>query len=477
MPARSSPALPDVLDDLRAELAKLPPRRQKAFVEGLRPDQREIVARALGRPRLEPHQLPPRGDWETWLLMAGRGAGKTQAAADWFDRHMQGPQCDPRIPGGHRAAIVAPTLGDAWEACVAGPSGLQPLNPDVVGVTTKGGTIVRWPNGAEAKLFGTHTRADVERLRAGGNRCAAWCEELAAWPRLDEAWEHLDLGLRIGPRPQRIASTTPKARKLIRKLVKARQVATTRARTADNPHLHPSVRERLYERYAGTRLGRQELEGLLLEDVEGALWGADTIDRFRWEGDWFENEDGLLVPMLPRLKRVGVGVDPPGGATEAGIVSAGLGEDGHAYVLGDVSLRAAPLGWGRAAVDEYHRREADRIVAETNYGGDMVVSNLATVDPRVPVKVVRATRGKTRRAEPVVNLYEQGRVHHVGLFPELEDEMTGWVDEPGQPSPNRLDALVWVLWWLMIGSPHKPGRTTGGQVAAARLPSGASSAR
>jgi phage terminase large subunit-like protein len=449
---------PDVLDQIRVELERLDPKVRERFIRAASPGERALLARALDRPRLLPHQRPPIGDWQVWLLLAGRGAGKTQACSTWFDDHMTGPPCDEGLPGGHRAAIVAPTLGDAWEACISGPSGLVALNPTIQTVTRKGGTFAVWPSGAEAKLFGTHTKGDVDRLRAGGNRCAAWCEELAAWPRLDEAWEHLDLGLRQGAAPKRIASTTPKARRLIHQLVKDRRVAVSRARTADNPHLHPDTRERLYERYAGTRLGLQELEGRLLEDVEGALWTADMIDRFRWAGDWAENEDGLLVPQLPPMVRIGVGVDPPGGATECGIIVAGLGADKRAYVLDDRSLRASPGRWGATVVEAYRAHDADRVIAETNYGGDMVVHTIETADPSVPVKVVRATRGKAVRAEPVVGMYEKGRVVHVGVWPELEEEQTGWIpDEPG-PSPNRMDALVWVLWWLLIGSPHKPAR-------------------
>lgn len=386
---------------------------------------------------------------------------------------MQGPPCDRRIPGGHRAAIVAPTMGDAWDACVAGPSGLQMLNPDVEGLTTRGTTIVRWPNGAEARLFGAHTKNDVDRLRAGGNRCAAWCEELASWPRLDEGWEHLDLGLRLGENPRRVASTTPKVRQVIKDLVArgkhGRDVALTRASTRDNPHLHEKVKIRLYDKYEGTRLGRQELDAELLEDVEGALWKLSYIEEDRWRGEWAELDTGLLVPVLPRLKRLGVAVDPPGGATECGIVAAGLGEDGRAYVLEDYSLQAAPAVWAKTAIDAYHVREADRLVAEVNYGGDLVTSNIEAVDPSVAIKIVHATRGKTRRAEPVVTKYQRHQVVHVGTFPAMEDEMTTWVDEPGAPSPNRLDALVWILWWLLIGNPPRQGSTHGKQIAEARF--------
>lgn len=386
---------------------------------------------------------------------------------------MLGPPCDKRLPGGHRAAIIAPTLGDAWEACVTGPSGLQALNPTVQGITTKGGTVVRWPNGAEAKLFGTQNLKDVDRLRAGGNRCAAWLEELAAWPRLDEAWENLDFGLRLGKHPQKVASTTPKVRARIKALLKeakdGRKVALSRAHTDDNPHLHPNVRAALMATYGGTRLGRQELGGELLEDVEGAIWKLHEIEEDRWRGEWGELESGLLVPKIPRLKKVCVGVDPPGGATECGITVQGLGEDLRAYVLADLSLEAGPAKWAKKAVNGYEDHAADRIIAEKNFGGDMVKHTIHTADPDVPVTVIHAHRGKTLRAEPILAFYQQHRVVHVGTFLEMEEEQTTWVDEPGVPSPNRMDALVHGLTWLLVGNPIKRATGHARQIAAARI--------
>lgn len=386
-----------------------------------------------------PHQVPPSGDWDLWLLLAGRGAGKTDAAAAYTDAHMTGPPCLPGIPGGHRAAIVAPTLGDATEACVNGPSGLKAHNPRVRLVTRHGGTFVVWPNGAEAKLFGAYGPEDVERLRAGGNRCSAWAEELAAWAKLDDCWDHLQFGLRLGPHPRIVASTTPKPRKLLRVLVAHPRTAITRATTADNPRLSEQVRARLYERYSGTRLGRQELLGETLSETEGALWTYAMLEDRR--------------PRPADLARVVVAVDPAVSSTEdsdeTGILVAGLGMDGRGYVLADRSCKLSPDGWARRAVSAYDEFAADVLVAEVNNGGDLVGQTVKTVRRSLSYKTVHATRGKAIRAQPISALYEQGKVSHCGVFDELEEQLTTWTTESGT-SPDRLDALVWALTELMV---------------------------
>lgn len=389
-----------------------------------------------------PHQIPPEGDWDLWLLLAGRGAGKTDAAASYTNAHMTGPPCLPGIPGGHRAAIVAPTLGDATEACVNGPSGLRAHNPGVRLVSRMGGTFVIWPNGSEAKLFGAYGPEDVERLRAGGNRCMAWCEELMAWAKLDQCWDHLQFGLRLGPHPRAVASTTPKPRTLLHEILSWPTTAVTRATTDDNPRLGESYRRRL-ERYRGTRLGRQEIGGEILTDVPGALWTFAMLDDRR--------------PAPSDRPRCVVAVDPSGGAgaenDEQGIVAACVGADGRGYVLADRSCKLSPDGWGRRAVQAYLDVKADAIVGEANYGGDMVeavVKNAARdMGVTVVYKAVHASRGKAVRAAPVAQLYEQGNVSHCEVFAELEDELTSWTPESGR-SPNRLDALVWALTDLLV---------------------------
>jgi phage terminase large subunit-like protein len=384
-----------------------------------------------------PHQIAPDGDWDLWLLLAGRCAGKTDAAAAYTNAHVLGPPCLPGLRGGHRIAIVAPTLGDATESCVNGPSGLRAHNPAVRLVNRLGGTFCVWPNGAEAKLFGAHGPDDVERLRAGGNRCFAWLEELMAWAKLDECYDHLSFGLRLGQHPRAVASTTPKPRTLLHQLVSAPTTVVTRATTDDNPRLSPAYRRQL-DRYRGTRLGRQEIGGELLADVVGALWTYAMFEDRR---------------PPPDLTRVVVAIDPAAtsgeDSDETGIVLAGLGVDGRGYVLADRSCRLSPDGWARRAVAAFDDHQADLIIAEVNNGGEMVEHTIKTVRRTIPYKQLRASRGKATRAQPVAALYEQGRVSHTDVFAELEEQLVTWTPESGT-SPDRLDALVWALTELMV---------------------------
>jgi phage terminase large subunit-like protein len=346
-----------------------------------------------------PHQIAPDGDWFLWLLMAGRGAGKTDAMAHYVNQHVLGPPCD-NVPGGHRIGIVAPTLGDAVNACVNGPSGLKAHNPEVRLVQGFGGSHVIWPNGSVGLMFSTEDARTVNRLRAGGNRCLDWWEELAAWPMLDDGYDQAILGLRMGSKPRAVASTTPRNRPKIRELSEAKDTALCHATTLDNPHLPEQWRGRLLSRFEGTRQGRQELFGELITDTPGSLWTREMLERNR-------------VRELPDLVRVVVGIDPSGsaGGNQQGIIVAGKGADGHGYVLADVTCNLSPEGWGRRAVEAYHRWRADRIVAERNFGGDMVAHVIRTIDPRVAYHDVVASRGKRVRAEPIAALYEQCVAH------------------------------------------------------------------
>ncbi len=398
-------------------------------------------AEADSRPTWEPlpHQIPPSGDWDVWMMEGGRGSGKTDGAAHYVNGHVNGPPCIPSIKGGHRISIVAPTLGDALDACVNGPSGLKAHNPHVRSYQTTGGNYIRWPNGVEGKIFGASSPDDVERLRAGGNRCLAWAEELAAWRHLDTAWDHMQLGLRLGPRPHAVVSTTPKPRKKYLTIREDVRTVRTGASTRDNPHLDEKVRAKYFEVYGGTRLGRQELLAEILLDTPGALWTYAM----------FENRQPAPADLVRTVVAIDPAVTSGEDSDETGMVVAGLGADGRGYVLADRSCRLSPDGWARRAVAAYDEFAADLVVAEVNNGGDLVEQTIRTVRPRLPYKKITASRGKQTRAQPVAALYEQGRISHVDVFPELEEQLTTWTPESGT-SPDRLDALVWALTELML---------------------------
>jgi phage terminase large subunit-like protein len=401
-----------------------------------------------------------------WLMLGGRGTGKTEGAARYVNDHAKGPPCDPRLPGGHRMLIVAPTQGDAMDACYAGPSGLKTLNPTVRLWGGQGGTAVIWPTddgkpGARARLLGAYSREDIERLRSAGNTCLVWMEEVAAQRYLAAALDHTRLGLRIGDNPHYVGSTTPKPRQEIRSLVAAAGTILTKGRTRDAFHLDPSVRQSYFDTYEGTRTGLQELDALLLDDVEGALWTYALIDDHRHRGP------------LPPMDTSVVGLDPPGshkpGGAEAGIIVAGVrwhreDQRQHGYVISDLSGAMGPEEWARTAIAAHYRHSCAGIAAETTYGGEMVVSTIRTVDPSVPIFRMPTKAGKAIRAEPVVGLYEQARVHHVGALPGVETQMTEWVPtDPSLPSPDRIDALVHALTFLMVkavpGTYSNPART------------------
>jgi phage terminase large subunit-like protein len=393
-----------------------------------------------------PHQEPPPGDWYFWLMEMGRGTGKTAAAAHYVQAHLNGPPCirgRGRAP--HRVLLVAPTIGDGIESAELNDQALTTIEPGAKYTASKGGAGVIWPNKSQVRIVGTHSKEDIERLRAAGNSCLIWGEELAAWRWIKEAFDIMLPGLRVGPHPQIIATTTPKPRPAY---VEAREMADeiTHATMRDNPHLNPQQKERLLDLYEGTSIGQQEIEGKLIEEAQGALWDRGMIARDR-------------LTSFEGLGRTVVAVDPPGGVTEAGLVVCALLPDcrcggarlPHYAVLEDQSAKLSPEGWGSRSVAMYEDWDADRIVAEKNFGGDMVESTIRTVDPDVPVKLVHASRGKRIRAEPIQALYEQHRVHHIGEHVDLESEMVLWVPDESEWSPNRIDALVWGLTELSSG--------------------------
>ncbi|MFF8467920.1 phage terminase large subunit family protein [Streptomyces griseus] len=436
------------ITDLRERLAGLTEAEADLLEQKLRA---KLWQKRWDRWTPYPWQIPP-AEVEThgmWLQLGGRGTGKTDGCARYMVAHVNGPPCDDRVPGGHRMSIIAPTQGDAVESAVNGPSGLKAHDPRVVLRTTAGGTHVRWPSGAEAKLFGAHTPDDVERLRSGGNRCLVWLEEAAAMRRLGPALTHSAMGLRVGPNPHYIASTTPKPRQEIRALIARGDVITTKGRTRDAIHLPEMMRTKLVQQYAGTRLERQELDGELIDDIEGALWS--------WRG-----LDATRVGAVPPMTRIVVAIDPAakggGESDEMGIVVCGLGaayipdRNGfarrHGYVLDDLSGRMSPEECMRKAAQAYHAWKADRVIAEVNNGGDWIGTTLRQIDPSVNYSTVTATRGKQTRAEPVAAVFDQLAAHVVNSLPTLEEQLTTWV--PGDDSPDRLDAMVWALTELML---------------------------
>ncbi len=389
-----------------------------------------------------PEQWPPEGDWRSWLILGGRGSGKTRAGAEWVQAQVlaAGKRTDLRI------ALVAETLGDAREVMIDGASGLsriaRRMRPEVE--ISRRRRLV-WPNGAIAQIFSSE---DPESLR-GPQFHLAWCDELAKWKHAEETFDMLQFALRLGEDPRQVVTTTPRPVPLLKRLMADEATRLTRMATAANAaHLAPGFLDVLAARYGGTRLGRQELDGELIEDRPDALWKRARLDE-------------IVVKLAEPLRRIVVAVDPPAGGVSAccGIVVAGLKENGQAVVLADCSVEgAAPAGWARAVVSAYRRFEADRVVAEVNQGGDMVRAVMEGIEARLPVTMVRATRGKFLRAEPVAALYEQGRVLHAGRFVELEDQMSDFGPEglSNGRSPDRLDALVWALTALMLEGGGEP---------------------
>ncbi|OWJ78943.1 DNA-packaging protein [Haematobacter genomosp. 1] len=426
-------------------LASATPETVEAFMEGLSPNALAALPWLFEIWAL-PHQLPPEGDWKTWVIMGGRGAGKTRAGAEWVRSEVEGAR--PLHPGrSRRVALVGETLEQVREVMVFGESGILACSPpDRMPVWEATRRRLVWPNGAVAQIFSAH---DPESLRGPQFDCA-WVDELAKWKKASDTWDMLQFGLRLGDQPRQVVTTTPRNVGVLRDILRNGSTTVTHAPTeANRAHLAASFLSEVRARYAGTRLGRQELDGLLVDEADGALWTAITLDRAR-------------LRELPALTRVVVAVDPPvtghGGSDDCGIVVAGVVAEGppqdwRAVVIEDASVSAAsPDRWARAALAAAERHGAERVVAEVNQGGDLVESLLRSIDPLVPFRAVRASRGKAARAEPVAALYEQGRVRHMPGLDRLEDQMCRMTAQgyEGRGSPDRLDALVWALTELMI---------------------------
>jgi phage terminase large subunit-like protein len=383
-------------------------------------------------------QCPPAGDWHVWMLLAGRGFGKTRTGAEWVRNYAEAHP-------GARIALVAASLHEARQVMVEGESGVLAIAPDAARPEYQSSLRrLSWANGTVATLY---SAAEPDSLR-GPEHSAAWCDEIAKWPQGEAAWDNLMLTMRIGDNPRVVATTTPRGVPLVRRLMTEKGVETTGGSTRNNRHnLSPQWLATMDAIYAGTRLGRQELDGELLEDIEGALWTRALVERCRIA------EDAIGKPV-----RVVIGVDPPATSRgdACGIVVAALLRDGRLAVVEDASVETPLPGvWAQAVAAAAARRGADRIVAESNMGGDMVAATLRQADCTLPVVPVHASVGKARRAEPVAIAYERGDVVHAGVFASLEDQLCGLqigggYAGPGR-SPDRADACVWALAALLEG--------------------------
>ncbi len=429
-----------------ARMAALPEGTRREVLGSLPPDALEALTFAWPF-WARPDQLAPDGAWRTWLLLGGRGSGKTRAASEWIRAEVEAGQRT-------QLAIIGPTADAVRRIQIQGPSGILATaspwcRPEFEPSTRR----LVWPNGAIGHLFSAE---EPDRLR-GPNLDGAWCDELTSYADAAAVWDMLSMALRLpGPKgdaPRVLISTTPKPIPLLKSIIAASSTVITRARTADNaPNLDASTLRYLNEKYGNTSLGRQELDAELIEDAEGALWSRALIETTR-------------VRSAPEvLRRIVVAVDPAGtsnkGSDETGIVVCARGDDGHGYVLADLSGKFSPEGWARRAIDAFRRHKADRIVAEVNFGAAMVETTLRAVDLSVPFKALHASRGKAQRAEPVVALFEQNRAHIVGHLTALEDQLAQWEPNSNMASPDRLDAMVWGLTELLVENQAKPARWT-----------------
>ena len=393
-----------------------------------------------------PRQLPPQGDWRTWIVLGGRGAGKTRAGSEWVRAQVEGA-CPSSGGKRRRIGLIAETYEQAREVMVFGESGILAVTPPdrrPVWIATR--RMLKWPNGATAQIFSAN---DPEALR-GPQFDAVWADEFAKWPKAEDAWDMVQFCLRLGDAPQACVTTTPRATVALRDILGRSSTVKTHAVTQDNSaNLAQDFLTEIEARYAGTRLGRQELAGEMLTDVDGAMWSYAQLSD-------------VQVDAAPKLDAIVVAVDPPvtshAGSDECGIIVAGViaqgpPRDWSVVVLEDASVSAAsPTAWARAAIDAMTRHNADRLIAEVNQGGDMVQEIIRQVDPHVPYRAVHASRGKVLRAEPVAALYEQGKVAHLRGLSTLEDQMCQMTrgGYTGKGSPDRVDALVWCIYDLVL---------------------------
>lgn len=412
------------------EFAAMPSQQRQEFLETLTKSQCEHLMYNWREFLARPNQIAPDGDWDIWMVLAGRGFGKTRIGAEWVREQIAN--------GVRKIALVGETASDVRTVMVEGESGILNIYPPNERPRYEPSKRqITWQNGAIARLYNA---TEPDQLR-GPQHEIAWCDELAKWDYARDAWDQLQFGLRVGNRPRQVITTTPRPKELIVSIINGKEgkVSITRGNTFDNEkNLAPAFIEKIRSRYEGTRIGRQEIEGEILADIPGALWRLEQIDSHRCRS----------APDI--LDRIVVSVDPAvsSGETsdEHGIVVVGVsGQSG--YLLEDASLRGSPLSWARQAIVLYDKYGADGIVVEVNQGGEMVSQTLRSVRSGINIIEVRASRGKHVRAEPIAALYEQGRIHHIGSFPELESQMTLMTASgyQGDNSPDRLDSLVWGL--------------------------------
>ena len=393
-----------------------------------------------------PNQKAPDGLWNTWLVLAGRGFGKTRMGSEWIRNNVCGTSPLAAPPSGFsRIALVAETAADARDVMVLGDSGILACHPkDFRPEWSPTNRRLTWPNGVQAWVYNA---TEPDQLR-GPQHHAAWVDELAKFRYMQEIWDQLQFGLRLGSNPQVLVSTTPRPIGLLKDIIKDPFTVITRGSTLENANnLAKQFIETIKRKYEGTRLGKQEIYAEMLDDVPGAMWTREKLDELR-----------IHANQVPPLRRIVIAIDPAmtsgEDADETGIIAAGLGYDGHGYVLQDTSGVLQPNEWATLACRMYAALGGDRIIGETNNGGDMIENTIRAVNSNVAYKGVHASRGKAIRAEPISALYEQGRVHHVGGFSQLEDQMCAFTQDFDRStagySPDRLDAMVWALTELML---------------------------
>ncbi len=428
-------------------LLRMPPeKRRLALIDLAPPALRRIAEHWFWQ--AHGGQREPKGDWRIWLNMAGRGFGKTRAGAEWIWARAR------ELPGA-QIALVGGKLAEVFKVMIKGPSGLiATAGSDERPIWVQSDRLLRLPGGAEAHAYSAER---PEALR-GPEHDFAWCDELAKWRNADSTWDNLMLGLRRGERPRALVTTTPRPVPLLRRIRALERVAETGGRSVDNVHLCADFLAAMDSSYGGLRIGRQELDGELIDDIEGALWPRDMIED--WRAAAVAPEEAASGDC--RLRRIVIGVDPPGSAAgTCGISVCGLGEDGVRYVLADASESGlSPAGWARAVARAAERWGADRVVAEANHGGDMVKEVLKAAAPELPLRLVHASRGKAARAEPIAALFENEEAKFAGRFPALEDELAGLTtggayQGPGS-SPDRADAMVWAMTELIDSRPRGP---------------------